>query len=428
MTQLVFHHDHMQLPLASETALPVLLFGLNRTGRRDLSVIGNPVVDKIRRMGVRVSPQSMDFLSIALAVTAADTFVRRVETADGWARKFVIKLPLVEPDRWRSVKDSLELAFRFLSGDMWEFEFSEGGYLPPEPYSRQGRHKLLDLNGLDCVCLFSGGLDSAIGAIDLLAMGRTPLLVSHAYKGDKKHQDRIVVPMRGQYSRFAVNANPLSANGDTEITMRTRSCNFLAFGALGACAVQAINPQNLVELFVPENGFISLNAPLTFRRLGSLSTRTTHPYFMGLIQDIFNTTEIPCVINNPYQFKTKGEMVTQCHETDILRQIVEDTVSCSHWKRTNKQCGVCVPCLIRRSSLYAAQIEDRTEYLFDDIADVFRETDKRDDLIALSIAIENKALISDSGPLPSEQYQNFKQVFSRGLNEVKTFLEANRIL
>ncbi|NTU50411.1 MAG: DNA-binding protein, partial [Desulfobulbaceae bacterium] len=96
MIQLVFHHDQLKLPLASDTVLPVLLYGLSRAEHSDQSEIGHPVVDRIKRMGVRVSPQVMDFLSIALAVTAADTFVRRDETADGWARKFVIKLPLVE--------------------------------------------------------------------------------------------------------------------------------------------------------------------------------------------------------------------------------------------------------------------------------------------------------------------------------------------
>ena len=68
---------------------------------------------------------------------------------------------------------------------IWDFEFCDDGYAPPEPYSQHSRHRLIKLKVLDCVSLFSGGLDSAIGAIDLLAAGRAPLLVSHAYKGDK---------------------------------------------------------------------------------------------------------------------------------------------------------------------------------------------------------------------------------------------------
>ena len=434
MTQLIFHHDHQQLPADSEGLLPVQMYGLSGQGRGDISVIGNPVVDKIKRLGVELPSQAMDFLSIALAVTAADTFVSRSESADGWARQLSIQLPLHEPDRWKPLKKELESALHFLSGDMWEFEFIDGGFPPPTPYRSRDRFQLLKLRGLDCVCLFSGGLDSAIGAIDLIEEEHSPLLVSHAYKGDKTHQDKIAELLRGRYSRFAVNAHPVSANGKTDITMRTRSCNFLAFGAIGASAVQAVNQLDTVDLFVPENGFISLNAPLTSRRIGSLSTRTTHPHFIGAIQCIFDAAKIPCMIRNPYQFQTKGEMVLGCRNGQLIADIVDNTVSCSHWKRKKQQCGVCVPCIIRRASLHAGRLQEETEYLFEDLYSVLNETDRRDDLLALSIAVAQKSTrktgpwIFDSGPVPLEHYQDFQKVFLRGLEEIERFLKAEGIL
>jgi hypothetical protein len=69
--------------------------------------------------------------------------------------------------------------------------------------------------------------------------------------------------------------------------MRTRSLNFLAFAAVGADAVMKANNKNNISIYVPENGFISLNAPLTNRRIGSLSTRTINPYFIEMVQTIF---------------------------------------------------------------------------------------------------------------------------------------------
>ena len=48
------------------------------------------------------------------------------------------------------------------------------------------------------------------------------------------HQDYIAKKFKGNFSRFSVNANPVSIRGKTDITMRTRSFNFLAFGAIGA--------------------------------------------------------------------------------------------------------------------------------------------------------------------------------------------------
>lgn len=352
MTQLIFHHEHHHLPLANDNLLPVQLYGLSGQKRGDISIIGNSVIDKIRRLGVQIPVQIMDFLSIALAVTAADTFVQRENSEDGWTRQLSLRLPLNEPSRWISLKKELESALHFLSGDIWNFEFCNGGYAPPEPYSKHSRFDLIKIKGIDCVSLFSGGLDSAIGAIDLLAKGRTPLLVSHAYKGDKSRQDQIAKKLNGHYSRFEINADPHIYQGITDITMRTRSLNFLAFAVLGACAVQEVSQQEKIDIFVPENGFISLNAPLTSRRIGSLSTRTTHPHFIASMQNIFDLIGIPCQITNPYQFKTKGQMVSQCLNKKLLSEVVESTVSCSHWKRKNQQCGVCVPCIIRRASLY----------------------------------------------------------------------------
>lgn len=136
-----------------------------------------------------------------------------------------------------------------------------------------------------------------------------------------------------------------------DITMRTRSLNFLAFAAVGADAVMKANNKNNISIYVPENGFISLNAPLTNRRIGSLSTRTTHPYFIEMIQSIFDNVGFKMKFTNPYQFKTKGQMVSECKDKNILADIVDSTVSCSHWKRKHQQCGYCVPCMIRRASL-----------------------------------------------------------------------------
>lgn len=429
MTRLVFHHDHNNLPAASSSVFPVQLYGVSGQSRGDISVIGNPIVDKIKRLGVALTPEVMDFLSIALAVTAADTFVRRDDAADGWSRQITIQLPLHKPDRWNALVETLQKTFHFLSGDQWEFQFSSGGFPPPVPYKCWDRFQLIKMRGLDCVSLFSGGLDSAIGVIDIIHEGRKPLLVSHAYKGDGTHQDMIVKQLSGRYSRFAVNAHPVSANGETDITMRTRSSNFIAFAAVAACAVRAINQVKSVDLFVPENGFISLNAPLTTRRIGSLSTRTTHPYFLGLVQDIFDSVGIPCLIKNPYQFMTKGEMVLGCKDQQLLNRIIGNTVSCSHWKRANQQCGYCVPCNIRRAALHAGgNVDDG--YQFDDLSRVLSETDKRDDVMALCVAIAQKETrkigpwISDSGPLPAQHYSDYKNVFIRGLDEVNIFFKA----
>ncbi len=434
MTSVVVHHDYTVLPPASDAVVPVQIFGMNGRVRGDIATIGNPVVEKLKRLGVPLSPIVIDFLSIALSVTAADTFVSRKKASDGWTRSIELKIPLYAPAPWLQVKDKLEKALHFLSGDLWRIEFSNGGYAPPTPYrSRNGFH-VANLIGLDSVSLFSGGLDSAIGVIDLLHAEKKPLLVSHAYKGDKSHQDSISSQLNGRYERFSANAHPLSCGFPTEISMRTRSFNFLAFAAVGCDAIRSVGGANPIDLFVPENGFISLNVPITSRRIGSLSTRTTHPYFISMIQDIFNEVGIGAVIKNSYQFKTKGEMVLECQDTALLTSIVSHTVSCSHWKRRNQQCGCCVPCLIRRASLKKGSLPESCTYLNNNLDMVLDEVDKRDDLMSMVHAIKQVNIrpagswIIDSGPLPQNRFNAFKGVFERGLIEVREFLQAEGVI
>ena len=438
MTQLVFHHDINQLNNLQNGTIPVHLYGM---GNKNLQIahIGNMVLDRVRRLGIRLNNQVMDFLTIAMAVTAADTFVLRKDNANGWCRSFSITLPLCQPAIWQANKVHLEHILHFLSGDIWQFDFQENGQNPPQPYSQNDRTKLVDLRNKDCVCLFSGGLDSSIGAIDLLEQGHSPVLVSHSYKGDKSRQQAIIQQLNqngyiNQFSQFNAIAQPHLNNGRaTEITMRTRSLNFLAFAIVSAYALQEF-VQEEIDVFVPENGVISINAPLTVRRVGTLSTRTTHPYFIQEIQKLFTAVNIPFTLRNPYQFKTKGQMIVECKKLSLLQKIIPDTVSCSHWKRKNQQCGVCVPCLIRRASLHYADITNDAQYEFNDIRQILINQDRRDDLFALISAIRQKdhrninQWVLQSGPLPTQQLNQFANVFRSGLDEVEQLLIVNQIL
>ncbi|EJS84458.1 hypothetical protein AAUPMB_21202, partial [Pasteurella multocida subsp. multocida str. Anand1_buffalo] len=148
-----------------------------------------------------------------------------------------------------------------------------------------------------------------------------------------------------------------------------------------------------------------------------MSTRTTHPYFIQEIQKLFTAVNIPFTLKNPYQFKTKGQMIAECENLPLLQQIIPDTVSCSHWKRKNQQCGVCVPCLIRRASLHYAGITNDAEYEFNDIRQILTNQDRKDDLFALMNAISQKnhrninQWVLQSGSLPVQQLNQFSDVF-----------------
>ena len=122
----------------------------------------------------------------------------------------------------------------------------------------------------------------------------------------------------------------------------------------------------LVELLIPENGFISLNVPLTPLRIGSLSTRTTHPFFLQQVQVNLGCRRFPCVrLSNPYQLKTKGEILVECMDQPLLRELAFQSTSCGRFSRFNyEHCGRCVPCLVRRAAFLHWGMGDDTSYRY----------------------------------------------------------------
>ena len=83
MTRVVVHYDDKKLPRLNKNVVPVQIYGLDGWKKGNVATIGNAVIDTIRRLGARLTPAVFDYLTLALAVTSADTFVQRKESADG---------------------------------------------------------------------------------------------------------------------------------------------------------------------------------------------------------------------------------------------------------------------------------------------------------------------------------------------------------
>lgn len=435
MTEVIAHSDLGNLPEPQPGRVPVHLYGASAQPR--MAAIGGPVLEAVSRIATPVDPVAFDFLSLSLAVTAADTFANRRDAADGWARDIRLVVALADPDRWAPAATLLERALRFLSGDQWTIEFTDGGEARPVPRRRM-RNKVV-LDGCQSACLYSGGLDSAIGMLNLRAAGQRTVLVSHAYPRDASRQEEILRHVQGGAPRLALHAYPLQHLGyPNDVQMRTRSFNFFAMGTLVAASLaHQFGQQGKVLLFIPENGLIAINPPLTSRRIGALSTRTTHPHYLSLIQSVLDVVGLQVQLHNPFAYKTKGEMIQKCCEKELLRALAGRTVSCGKWKRSGQQCGRCVPCLIRRASFHAANWEDQTHYKYgDNLRQVLGRNEESDDLMAMVLAVRRldredlAAWVAKTGPLPSNASEQaaILGVVARGMAEVRAFLENQQLL
>jgi hypothetical protein len=326
----------------------------------------------------------------------------------------------------------------FLTGDNWTFCFRRRRTATGHSGGGAGR-KLFQ-----SVSLFSGGLDSFIGAIDLLENGKTIALVGQHGKGSaKKEQERAHEVITNNYKDrtfpFWFYVQPyIGKDRESENTMRSRSILFLALGTAVASAAG-----KGTKLYVPENGLISLNVPLTFSRLGSLSTRTTHPHFISMYRKLLDEIGIAVEVETPYRFKTKGEMLNESRNQSVLLQGARATMSCAHPSAgryqslpVGKHCGYCVPCLIRRAAMKTAGIDDSDDYNFDILdKDPPPNTALGRDVRAFRMAIERTRSMSHlqlvaevlgAGPAPPEEISELIAVYQRGLDEVGRFLNAKR--
>lgn len=427
MTQILCHHSVDTLD-AGAAEVGALLYGLPYKTRYH-AALGNAVRCQIARLASPVSQKAFDFLTVALAVTAADLFVRRDEAPDGFARHIELSVAVGEQAPCNKVRLDLEGLLNFLSGDAWSIKFLSGGAKTPASTERDAQRRKIDTTVADCVCLFSGGLDSLIGAIDCFKGNRRPLLVSRASNKDGKYQRSL----RG----FLPTGPSLSVNDDPRADMmlesstRTRSFLFLALAACAASAVSAVKGGAKIPLLVPENGFIALNPPMTRRRYGALSTRTAHPHYLMGVQTIFDALGIPAVLENPYYFITKGEALAACKDQVLIKKLAASSVSCGKWKRANMQCGRCVPCLIRRAAFHRHKLADTTKYQADDLTKVLQHKNHDEDLVAVLYAIRNARgrqlapWAIKSGPLPLDPVSRKQHidVVRRGLKELENFLK-----
>lgn len=416
---------------------------LNADRRLDFGI--GHALDQLSALGLTPSETAVDLVLVAALVNAGDTRVSRaINAQDGWTREIDLYAPVSDPARWSAYSHRLEDLLKFLTGDRWRLFF--------RPRSKRmasivTKTEKLPLDGLNEVCLFSGGLDSLIGVLDLLKDGRRPLLVSHYWDAETSKaqsylldrlQRRFPSPeIRSMRVRLGFDYNHLDT-GEVEQTQRGRSFLFFALASLAASAIGKPTKVN-----VPENGLIALNVPLDPLRFGALSTRTAHPHFIAGVNGLLQDIGIGAALVNEYRHRTKGEMVKSCADRDFLQKEVGNSMSCSSPAKARyrglspRHCGYCVPCLIRRASLaMGLGVPDPTLYTVPDLAAQTLFTDKSEGENVRSIQLMAQRLkkrpdladilVHQPGPLTNApaEVRAYADVFRRGVLEVAELLDG----
>ncbi len=315
---MVHYSMRFQIPESMPPKLARTRFFWARDSARDSFV--STLLPRHQALGPRlgalgpVADANIDLVRLAVMVYAADRSTLRRVGATNWSRRELsLEVPVSDPYRWEPLQVQLQSLLGFLSGDSWTLGFRKAR----APKEQTGENRFA---GAQRVVLLSGGADSAVGAL----LSRRELRDAH----------HILL--------------------------------FLAFG-LAIASIEAL------PLWIPENGFASLNLPLTADQRGSLSTRTTHPLFLEQLAALATAVGAHAQIENPLAGMTKGEMFAQVAQLvgkDTASDFLSATHSCGHTGHRAfhlsplQHCGVCFGCLLRRASFLAAHLKDQTDYLF----------------------------------------------------------------
>ena len=314
--------------------------------------------------------RNVEFLRLAVLAFLTD---RTTPRPDGsWTRDLELQVPVWDSEPWQAAAPDLERMLQFLTYDRWSIAFvpsrtPRGGSVQPAP---QG----------PAAALFSGGADSLAGALlDAERFGEPPILVSHRdWSITTGYQNNLIAELSKMWGRKPPHFSALIGRSERQIgsgsefgketTSRARSLLFIGLGLAAAGAAG-------VPLRIPENGFASLNPPMGGERIGALSTRTTHPWYLSELSRILGSVGAHSQLENPHANRTKSEMFKEVAELlGVLEasRLLSASHSCARGDvRFAKvpgvsHCGVCFGCLVRRAAFLSSGIPDLTTYLVDD--------------------------------------------------------------
>jgi len=305
-------------------------------------------------------PLLRDILDIAAAALMSDIAVLRGSN-EAWTRDIDLLIPVREPHFWEENKHRLTSILHTLTRDNFRLTFC--AHEPAE-------EELLRPSGdaaveVDCVSALSGGLDSLAGAVMLLRAGRKPLFVTHQSGNPqiRTAQSAIRETLEELWPGTATFAGVLlqpRKSGrfafpeprEREISRRSRSLLFMALLAVAAHATE------VEEAYFCDNGVLTVALPLSDGRIGSLSTRSTHPLVLSDFNALLEAAGVKVTVVNPFVYQTKAELIREILRPVLTPAQIQASVSCWMTGRRQRPCGGCIPCLLRRVSMLAAGAPD----------------------------------------------------------------------
>lgn len=385
----------------------------------------------IKSVNCHIPDRIKDLLEIAGYVYAADRLTKRGNPTSleyhNWSRSFNFIIKVRDIKFWDNddIKGQLNQALCFLSGDMnFEFSFEAGGRDVGQLCVFDSEGIKLDKKENTSIALFSGGLDSLAGVLEILeTTNKNLILISHRSNnpGITQLQEGVYKLLhedyksRVQYFPFYCN---LKGERAVEETQRTRIFLYTSI----AYALSDLASED--EILVYENGMTSINFYKRQDLINARASRTTHPKALKLLEDFYSSVgESRKYIKHPFLFNTKTDIflkIKQFNKTNYLNSTISCTKTFLAFENNSQatHCGGCSQCIDRRFAAFASNCEAE---------DAVYDVDLSKDEIKNQ---EAKAHLFDYIKLVSEFNQtnsfNFPYQFMDVLADIVPFVDGNR--
>ncbi|MEK4069020.1 hypothetical protein [Peribacillus sp. FSL R5-0717] len=286
----------------------------------------------------------IDLVTVMGAIYCTD--VHTPKTNDK-PRYIEMTIPVFNYHIWSKVTHLIENLAKWVSEDTFKVNFQETNF-EPSSYT----NSLLPPYPND-VTLFSGGLDSFAGAYHNYINGISSDYVGFINKGEEKTNQEKVAKF---YKEIFIDTTEIILiekpfKKKKFFIQSTRSLLYLAL----AIAKSYFNSSQDVYLY--ENGILSLNPEIKNR----YTTKTTHPKTIYLYRQLLEELNISIRVNHPFMFRTKGEIINDMDRR--FKENINNTFTCGQGRahpdrKHSGQCGICIPCLLRKISLSAYDNEE----------------------------------------------------------------------
>ncbi len=250
----------------------------------------------------------------------------------------MIELKVADIDSWKEVKAQIEnLSFFLLNREI-------SLKLLPNNSNLGKQIKLTPDNLYTSVSLFSGGLDSGAYAV-LESRKNAGMILSHTITNNNLYHKAKLF-----FSNYVSRVNPRIKMATSTVNVKAshggllNSRGFL-FLTDALCVAKGLDIRKVI---VPENGPMIVNPKVSSC---AEPTKTTNQTLLRELTEIFNIlTGSNIIVVTPFINYTKGEIIRLLAD----RETMAATYSCFSSQGQSKMCGLCLACLIRMLSSYAA--------------------------------------------------------------------------